>query len=93
MPSVAQILSLRALALEPVATPHPDAEARWVTTSELPNPSQFLEGGEILLTTGLVERSDEDWELFVGRMLEAGVVAVGFGVGLSHPSVPRDSPR
>lgn len=90
MPSVAQILSLRALALEPVATPHPDAEARWVTTSELPNPSQFLEGGEILLTTGLVERSDEDWELFVGRMLEAGVVAVGFGVGLSHPSVPRD---
>ena len=88
MPSIGDILALRALALQPVTVPHPEAEARWVTTSELPNPSQFLEGGEILLTTGLVERSSDDWELFVERMLEAGVVAVGFGVGLSHPSVP-----
>lgn len=59
-----------------------------MATSELPNPSQFLEGGEILLTTGLVERTADDWRLFVTRMLEAGVVAVGFGVGLSHPDVP-----
>src|SRR5690606_35481281 len=88
MPSIAQILALPALALEPVVTPRPDAEARWVTTSELPNPSQFLEGGEILLTTGLVDRSTEDWRLFVTRIVDAGVIAVGFGVGLSHPEVP-----
>ncbi|HRN29480.1 MAG TPA: PucR family transcriptional regulator ligand-binding domain-containing protein, partial [Terrimesophilobacter sp.] len=88
MPSLGDILALRALALEPVTVPDPGAEARWVTTSELPNPSQFLEGGEILLTTGLIERSDDDWRLFAERMLEAGVVAVGFGVGLSHPTVP-----
>src|SRR5690606_366707 len=74
--------------LEPLATPRPDAEARWVATSELPDPSPFLEGGEILLTTGLVDRTDDEWYLFASRMREAGVVAVGFGVGLSHPEVP-----
>ena len=60
MPSIAKILALPSLALEAVAIPHPHAEARWVATSELPNPSQFLEGGEILLTTGLVDRTAED---------------------------------
>lgn len=89
MASVAQILALPGLALEPLATPRPDAEARWVATSELPDPSPFLEGGEILLTTGLVDRTDDEWRLFASRMREAGVVAVGFGVGLSHPEVPR----
>lgn len=88
MPSIAEILALPPLALEPIVTPRPEAEARWVTTSELPNPSQFLEGGEILLTTGLVERTAEDWRLFVTRVVDAGVVAIGFGVGLSHPEVP-----
>lgn len=89
MPSVAEILAIRSLALEPITVPHPQLEARWVATSELPNPSQFLEGGEILLTTGLVERTADDWRLFVDRMLESSVVAVGFGVGLSHPAVPE----
>lgn len=88
MPSVAEILALPALALDAVAIPRPDAAARWVATSELADPSPFLEGGEILLTTGLVERTPEDWHRFVEQLLDAGVVALGFGIGLSHPEVP-----
>ncbi|MBX3093689.1 MAG: PucR family transcriptional regulator [Cryobacterium sp.] len=88
MPSVVEILSLPALSLSAVTTPDPDAAARWVTTSELADPSPFLEGGEILLTTGLVERTPEEWRRFVEQLLDAGVVALGFGVGLSHPEVP-----
>lgn len=88
MPSLAEILALPALDLEAITTPHPESMARWVATSELADPSPFLEGGEILLTTGLVERSDGDWRRFVEQLLAAGVVALGFGVGLSHPKVP-----
>ncbi len=89
MPSVAEILALPALKLDGVTIPRPDAQARWVTTSELADPSPFLEGGEILLTTGLVERDPQHWRQFIGQLLDAGVVALGFGVGLSHPEVPR----
>jgi len=88
MPSVAEILGLPSLSLEGITVPRPDAQARWVTTSELADPSPFLEGGEILLTTGLVHRDDAQWRGFVAQLLEAGVVALGFGVGLSHPDVP-----
>src|SRR5690554_223793 len=88
MPSVAEILGLPSLSLEGITVPRPDAQARWVTTSELADPSPFLEGGEILLTTGLVHRDDAQWRSFVAQLLEAGVVALGFGVGLSHPDVP-----
>jgi purine catabolism regulator len=88
MVSVADILSLRSLALEPVTVPHPDAGVRWVATSELVDPSPFLEGGEILLTTGLVERDADEWQRFVLSLVDAGVVALGFAVGLSHPDVP-----
>ncbi|MHA6667266.1 PucR family transcriptional regulator [Homoserinimonas sp. A447] len=88
MPSVAEIIAIPALSLDAVALPRPDAQARWVATSELDDPSPFLEGGEILLTTGLVARDAAQWRRFVGQLLDAGVVALGFGVGLSHPDVP-----
>lgn len=69
----------------------PDAEAgvRWVATSELPDPSPFLEGGEILLTTGLNTASwTTEWQEYVARLVAANVSAVGFGVGLTHTTVP-----
>lgn len=89
MASVAEILALPSLALDAVTIPRPEARARWVTMSELADPSPFLEGGEIVLTTGLVERDAGQWRRFVELLLETGVVALGFGVGLSHPDVPR----
>jgi purine catabolism regulator len=88
MTTVADIVALGPLALETVTLPHPDAGVRWVATSELIDPSPFLEGGEILLTTGLVERDSPGWQHFVTSLVDAGVVALGFGVGLSHPEVP-----
>jgi purine catabolism regulator len=88
MVSVADILALPSLALEPVTIPHPDSRVRWVATSELVDPSPFLEGGEILLTTGLVERDTREWTEFVSSLVDAGVVALGFAVGLSHPDLP-----
>ena len=89
MVSVNDILSHAPLLLERIVLADGDATVRWVATSELADPTPFMEGGEILLTTGLVPRDDVGWRELVVALVGAGVVAVGFGVGLSNPDVPR----
>ncbi|WP_017974547.1 PucR family transcriptional regulator [Actinopolyspora halophila] len=66
-----------------------DRPISWVHTSELADPTPFLEGGELLLTTGLTLRGREFAE-YVNRLARAGVAGLGFGVGLTHGEVPRE---
>ncbi len=67
-----------------------DAAVRWVHTSELDDPTPYLEGGELLLTTGLKLGSEpEALAAYVHRLADAGVVGLGFGVGLGHDTVPQ----
>ncbi|TDU03926.1 purine catabolism regulator [Streptomyces sp. 846.5] len=62
---------------------------RWVHTSELDDPVPFLEGGELLLTTGLkLGRGKEKLRRYVHRLADAGVAGLGIGVGLSYQEVP-----
>jgi purine catabolism regulator len=83
------VLARADLALVPVRLPRPDAEVRWVATSELADPSPFLEGGEVLLTTGLGTAGwRRQWHGYVGRLAEVGVAALGIGTGLTHPKPP-----
>lgn len=56
----------------------------WVHGTELADPTPFLEGGELLLTTGLGPLGDD----YVERLVHAGVVGLGFGTGLGHDVVP-----
>lgn len=63
----------------------------WVHGTELVDPTPFLEGGELLLTTGLALQND--FESYVDRLVDAGVVGLGFGVGLSHDVVPKELVR
>ena len=56
----------------------------WVHGTELADPTPFLEGGELLLTTGLAAVGGE----YVERLVRAGVVGLGFGTGLGHDVVP-----
>ncbi|GAA2492084.1 PucR family transcriptional regulator [Streptomyces thermolineatus] len=66
-----------------------DVPVRWVHTSELDDPAPFLEGGELLLTTGLKLPDDAPGQrAYVHRLADAGVVGLGFGIGLSHEEVP-----
>jgi PucR family transcriptional regulator, purine catabolism regulatory protein len=67
-----------------------DAEVRWVHTSELDDPGPYLEGGELLLTTGLKLDTGNPGALaaYVRRLAAAGVVGLGFGVGVGHDEVP-----
>jgi purine catabolism regulator len=60
-----------------------------VAVSELEDPAPFLEGGELLLTTGMrLPAKGAAVTSYVRRLVDAGVVGLGLAVGLSHPSVP-----
>jgi PucR family transcriptional regulator, purine catabolism regulatory protein len=66
-----------------------DAPVRWVHTSELDDPTPFLEGGELLLTTGMAFGTDPAaLRAYVHRLADAAVVGLGVGVGLTHETVP-----
>ncbi|MGW3348896.1 PucR family transcriptional regulator [Nonomuraea rubra] len=81
---------VRRMNLRPVAgTGRPgvlDAAVRWVAVSELADPTPYLEGGELLLTTGM--RMEGDLTGYVARLVRRGVAGLGFGVGVSHEEVP-----
>ncbi|WP_310737938.1 PucR family transcriptional regulator [Microbispora sp. H10949] len=64
-----------------------DRPVRWVAVSELEDPTPFLEGGELVLTTGM-RLSGADAGPYVSRLVARGVTGLGFGVGLSHDVVP-----
>ncbi|MGY1701146.1 PucR family transcriptional regulator [Geodermatophilus sp. SYSU D00766] len=66
-----------------------DRPVSWVHVSELADPTPFLEGGELLLTTGLALRG-EPVEAYVSRLAAAGVVGLGLGTGLGVDAVPAD---
>lgn len=63
---------------------------RWVHTTELPDPSQYLEGGELILTNGMWHASPEDAERFVAALARSAVS--GLGYGLLAPTLRRVPP-
>ncbi|RSM36140.1 PucR family transcriptional regulator [Amycolatopsis balhimycina DSM 5908] len=77
-------LGLRVLTGEDVL----DRPIGWVHPTELTDPRAFLEGGELLLTTGLA-LDEATSPAYVRRLVDAGAAGLGFGVGLSHDDVPR----
>ncbi|MER7245544.1 PucR family transcriptional regulator [Kribbella sp. NPDC000426] len=87
---MADLLAVPELALAPVHLSPADAEVRWVATSELVDPTPYLEGGEVLLTTGLETTGwGDEWQEYVERLVGAGVAALGLGVGLTHEQTPE----
>lgn len=62
---------------------------RWAHISDTPDPTPWLEGGEVLLTTGLGVKDSPDLQArLIAGLAERGVVAVGFGTGVSLDEVP-----
>ena len=61
---------------------------RWVHSSELLDPTPWLSGGEILLTTGLQLTDADRQRAFLGRLADHGLAGVGFGTGFAHDTVP-----
>ncbi|MFL5864269.1 MAG: PucR family transcriptional regulator [Solirubrobacteraceae bacterium] len=66
-----------------------DAPVRWVHISELQDPTTWLSGGEVLLTTGMGLETPQQQREFLNRLADHELAALGFGVGFSHAEVPR----
>ncbi len=67
-----------------------DRPIRWVHVSELEDPTPWLKGGELLLTTGMgVGRAAAKQTAFVTRLAEAGLAGLGFGLGFTHDVIPK----
>jgi len=76
--------------LAPVAPGEvPAVEVTAVHVSELADPAIFLDGGELLLTTGLGFQSSVLWfGGYVQRLASRGVAGLGVGLGPVHAQVP-----
>src|SRR3954447_5194036 len=62
---------------------------RWVHISELEDPTPFLSGGELMLTTGIPLGSDKAQRAYVKRLSEHNLAGLGFGTGFDHGSLPE----
>jgi purine catabolism regulator len=88
---VRDILDVQGMALRLVAgDAESDRPIRWVHVSELEDPTPWLKGGELLLTTGMgVGATAAKQRAYVIRLAEAGLAGLGFGLGFSFDKVPR----
>jgi DNA-binding PucR family transcriptional regulator len=78
-------LDVRLLAGEPGL----DLPVRWVHISELPDPTPWLSGGELLLTTGMQLDGAQSAREFVARLADHHLSGLGFGTGFRHSVVPE----
>ncbi|MEV3914915.1 PucR family transcriptional regulator [Streptomyces canus] len=67
-----------------------DVPVRWAHVSELADPVPYMEGGELLLITALkLDAEDpEAMRRYVKRLAGAGVVGLGFAVGVTYDEIP-----
>lgn len=89
--STEDILAVPSLALRLLAgEENARRPIRWVHASELEDPTPWLKGRELLLTTGVgVGATPAKQRAYIRRLAEAGLAGLGFGIGLSHERVPR----
>ncbi|MFF4549193.1 PucR family transcriptional regulator [Streptomyces sp. NPDC001406] len=68
-----------------------DVPVRWAHVSELADPVPYMEGGELLLITALKLDADdpEAMRRYVKRLVGAGVVGLGFAVGVNYDEIPK----
>ncbi|MGW7621394.1 PucR family transcriptional regulator [Streptomyces antimycoticus] len=67
-----------------------ETPVRWAHVSELADPVPYMEGGELLLITAMqIEAEDpEEMSRYVRRLVGAGVVGLGFALGVKYAEVP-----
>src|SRR5260370_22755756 len=65
-----------------------NTHVRWVRSTELPDPTPWLRGGELLLTTGLQLNTPKVQREFVDRLADHDIAGLGFGTGFTHRRVP-----
>jgi purine catabolism regulator len=62
---------------------------RWVHMSELQDPTPWLSGGELLMTTGIRLETAEQQRRYIRLLSDSEVAGLGFGTGFDHPKLPK----
>ena len=91
MLTVRDIVELPALGLSVAAGGDSlEREVTWIHVSELSDPTPWLEGGELLVTTGIgIGASAPARRAYLQRLASHGLSGLAFGTGFGHDSVPR----
>lgn len=89
--TIEQLCSQRDLGLRLVAGEQAKTNViGWAHTSELPDPTRWLEGGELLMTLGLQLPDDPvEQRLYVERLAAVGLAGLAFDAGVIHHAVPE----
>ena len=64
------------------------AHVRWVHSTELPDPTPWLRGGELLLTTGMQLTEATAQRELIARLADHDIAGLGFGTGFAHKRLP-----
>lgn len=67
-----------------------DVPVRWAHVSELADPVPYMKGGELLLITAVKLDAEDPQAMrrYVRRLVGAGVVGLGFAVGVTYEETP-----
>lgn len=68
----------------------PSPTVTGVHISELDDPTPYLEGGELLLTTGIPVRGERRVRAYVERLHHRGIAGLGLGLGVGTDVVPDE---
>ncbi len=66
-----------------------EAPVRWVHISELEDPTPWLSGGELMLSTGIPLGSAAKQRAFIRLLADSNLAGLGFGTGFSHDKLPK----
>jgi hypothetical protein len=89
MTTVRELLRLRPALVVRAGEAALDREIRWPHVSELPDPTPYLRGGELVLSAGVhLPRRKADIVAYAGRLASFGVTGLGFGIDPIHHTVP-----
>ncbi len=61
---------------------------RWVHSTELPDPTPWLKGGELLLSTGIQLTGPKTQRELIDRLADHDIAGLGFGTGFAHRRLP-----
>ncbi len=65
-----------------------EAHVRWVHCTELTDPTPWLKGGELLLSTGIQLAGPKSQRELVDRLADHDIAGLGFGTGFAHKRLP-----
>jgi hypothetical protein len=88
--TVRQLLAREDLRLRVVVEGDLERTVRWIHSSEMPDPSSYLQGDEVVLTAGIWHWAGAPASVFVGGLVAAGAGALGFGTTPLVRAVPDD---